>query len=167
MKKDDLYIHEDQYKLILILPNEEDFNITGNGITEVVDFQLFKNTNIESKKINVKDFKKVIKKYNSYEEKNVYMGYASSYEIKENTIAYIFDRIAIFCESNTSEIIKNIWLYTTVPSSEITIEDLFSFLHEIGNMYNLILVDYESNYVISLSSLQAIQEYFKEIFDLG
>ncbi|WP_294275954.1 hypothetical protein [uncultured Chryseobacterium sp.] len=166
MEDNSIYIHEDFYKLIQVLPNNENFDIPESGIVEISDFQKFKNLSIDSKRINFNDIRKIIEKYNPYAHEKVYMGYSTSYKIKENTIAYLFDGVAVFFENDTLCTIENIWLATVAIASEIEAINLFSFFNYIGKVYDLILVDYETDYIVNLDNMEAIKKYFKEKFDL-
>jgi pyruvate carboxylase len=91
---------------------------------------------------------------------NVYKGYGSASKLMDNTIAYGFERFAVFIEYNKNFIVKNIWLNQENDLNiDNTGKNLLMFLFNLGLTFKLILVDWSEEIVIRLENKEKIKEY--------
>jgi hypothetical protein len=96
---------------------------------------------------------------------SVTTGYSNSIKIQKNTIALGFERIAIFFQTNEQDIIKNIWLcQSTLLPKDTYCKNFFQALITLGQDYDLILVDWNEEIVVRLTSPETLQNYLREVF---
>lgn len=172
-----IFFHEDFYREIELIPQANFFSIVSkldsktnqdeqdnNGFISIT---VRKEQKIKTEDLNIQfvSVKKNLKEFIIDEFKIVKTGYSDTITIKKNTVAFGFERIAIFFELTPSNIVKNIWLCQSIDLPKISISNnLFNALHRLGIEYNLILVDWNEEVAVRLSSADAVQTYLKDNF---
>lgn len=177
--EDSIFYHEDFYRQIELMPEENYFKTRKDIDTNNVDY------NIENgfiaiaerrpQKIKTEDLKiqfdSILGNLNKFIIKRydiVKTGYSNTITIKENTIALGFERIALFFELTQLNIVKNIWLCQSVDLPRVSISNnLLNALAILGTTYNLILVDWNEELTIRLSSIETIKSYLENTFEFN
>jgi len=177
--EDSIFYHEDFYKQIELIPQEnyfkalKDINDNSidyedkNGFVTIIERKEQKikteDLNIQFSSIQEKLEKFIIKKYDV-----VKTGYSNTITIKKNTIALGFERIALFFELTQADIVKNIWLCQSEILPKVSISNnLLNALTILGENNNLILLDWNAEVAIRLSSPKAIKSYLEENFSFN
>ncbi len=173
---DSIFYHEDFYRQIEIIPQENYFkalkNINDNSINYDSENGFVSILERVEQKIKTEDlniqFDSVYQKLNRLTIKKydiVKTGYSNTITIKKNTVALGFERIALFFELTQSCIIKNIWLCQSIDLPKVSISNnLLNAMVALGTEYNLILVDWNEELAIRLSSIKAVKSYLEENF---
>lgn len=170
---DNIFIHEDDYCQIQILPfenlefihsqMEEIFgfrneNFNENGVEKIY---VRKNPNFPliSKKISCKDLESLILHSKFEKIKNVNIGYGNTY-INSKNFGFGTEKCAILfeCEENK---VKTIWLKFYWIATDNEKENLTKLLIEFGEIWNLILVDWNQCVVVELTE-ENLNKYLNE-----
>lgn len=171
-----IFFHEDFYRQIELIPQENYFAILNNSNYGDLDYEdsngFISITERGEQKIRTEDLniqfdwvKQKVEKFIIEKYDTVKIGYNNTVTIKENTVALGFDRIAMFFELTITGIIKNIWLCQSLDLPKFSISNnLFNSLVILGREYNLILVDWNEEVAIRLSVSNAVMTYLKENF---
>lgn len=170
-----IFFHEDFYKQIELLPQENYFAILNNAHSDLNNKDDYGFISIiergeqkirtEGLSIQFEALKQKLEKFAIEKYDTVKTGYGNTIITKENTVALGFERIAIFFELTEAGIIKNIWLCQSIDLPKISIDNnLFNALSTLGMEYNLILVDWNEEVAIRLSSTKAVQIYLRDNF---
>lgn len=177
---DEIYLHEDLYCQVEILPVENINNLKsenkkidafaeehfdGNGFTDIYQRT---ETNVKTVERNIllDDFESLIISLGYKKMKNVYSGYGSYKEKSENTCAYSMDGAVIFCdfEENT---IKNIWLDGFRFNKDSSfIKQMVEALFQIGKRWKLTLNDWDIPKNIDLTNKLEIEKYIQEVEEI-
>ena len=174
--EDSIFYHEDFYRQIELIPQENYFkalkDISDNridyeaehGFVSIVEREEQKirteDLNIQFDLVNHKLERLTIRKYNI-----VKTGYSNTVTIKKNTVALGFERIALFFELTQSGIIKNIWLCQSTDLPKVSISNnLLNAMVALGREYNLILIDWNEEVAVRISSIKAVKSYLEENF---
>ncbi len=164
-----LFLHEDFYRQIEVISERNFFSILNNndlvinfdsfGFEDIIDREKNKVELIEQV-ITLNNVEDLLSDLNYIKYNNVYKGYSSSSRLMDNTIAYGFERFAVFIEYNESLIIKNIWLnQESNLNIDNTGKNLITFLYNLGLSFKLILVDWSEEIAIRLTNKEKIKEY--------
>lgn len=172
---DTVFFHEDYYKQIELVPEQ-------NYFKAIIDIE-----NLPSKDENEYGFPNAIARdehlvklsdsrilFNQFYERlapiainyfnKVSTGYGNNIQIKENTIAFGFERLGIFA-SFEKEIVTNIWLCLSPLFIQTqNCEKILSALHILGTTYKLALIDWDEEIIIRLSNYKASEEYLMNTF---
>ena len=177
--EDSIFYHEDLYRQIELMPQENYFKILSVVNDRNLDYdyssgfvsikerseQKIKIEDLSIKFSLVKDKLEnfIIKEYNV-----VQTGYSDTITTKKNTLALGFERIAIFFELSNSGIIKNIWMCQSIYLPKVSISNnLFNALIILGKDYNLILVDWNEEIAVRLSFPKAAKVYLQNTFEFN
>lgn len=174
---DSIFYHEDFYKQIELVPEENYFKVIldinnnqQNYNSSEHDFNAIKERGsqvikTENLNIHIDSIKKALLPFTFNFFTNVTTGYGNSITKKQNTIALGFERIAIFFEFNHLGMVTNIWVtQSTVLPKISNPKNLQNALIVLGNHFKLILIDWNEETLIRLSSTVAVQHYLKETF---
>lgn len=174
--KHSIFFHEDFYRQIELIPQENYFTILsnvnnnsleyedGNGFVSISERGEQK---IKTEELNIlfESVKQKLEKFIIEKYDVVKTGYNNTITIKENTVALGFERIAIFFELTITGIIKNIWLCQSIDLPKISISNnLLNSMVILGKEYNLILVDWNEEVAIRLSVTNTVMTYLRENF---
>lgn len=177
--EDSIFYHEDFYKQIELIPEQNYFKALKDIDSNSIDYEpehgfisaierkeqnrKTEDLNIQISLIIEKLEKFIIKRYDI-----VKTGYGNTIKIKENTIALGFERLALFFELNKIKVIKNIWLCQSIDLPKTSISDnLLNALFLLGKDFNFILVDWNEEIAVRLRSNDAIKTYLKDTFSFN
>jgi hypothetical protein len=177
---DTAYFHEDDYNQIEIIPSENIF-ATGATIESLNNSheyypshegfnKLFhrkgallplKSLNIDIEGIKITLAEHALKYYGKVET-----GYSSTKRTKDNCFAYGYENFIIFVDYH-KHIVNNIWI---TYSPTIIQEDTFPYklihtLLSISDKWNVILIDWNEEIIVSLHNKAQVEEYFNIITD--
>ena len=175
---DSIFYHEDFYRQIELIPQENYFKALKNISANSIDYESehgfisivergeqkirTEDLNIQFDSVNQELEKFTIKKYDI-----VKTGYGNTITVKKNTVALGFERIALFFELTQSDMVRNIWLCQSLDLPRVSISNnLLNAMVTLGREYNLILVDWNEEVAIRLSSIKAVKSYLEENFAL-
>lgn len=171
-----VFFHEDSYKQIELIPEQNYFKALndidklpsnsdaqyGYAVSVQRDKHLIQT---ESLKISLQEIISLLSPISLSFFQEVKTGYGNQYKIKEDTIAFGFERLGVFIEFN-AEIVTNIWLGLSIEfKNSKTPNNLLDALHYMGDKYNLVLVDWDEESVVRLSFIQSIKNYLIETFE--
>lgn len=170
-----IYYHEDFYRQIELMPEENYFKLlrdTENKSIPDSDYGFIKikerneySIKTEDKQIKFKNVNDTLAPFIINYYCIVETGYGSHTELKINTVAFGFERIAIFIEKNKNDIIKNIWLcQSPLLPNDFSGRNLILALDKLGKEYGLILIDWDEEVAVRLTSLKSIHKYLTEAF---
>jgi len=173
-----LSFHEDDYKLIELIPNKNYFyskkNIEDNKLINDEDntefgfssINLIKEQPIKlfDEKVKYKQVNSILNKISSKSTSNISMGYSTSYNSIKNSKAWGLEYCALLVEYS-GRYIKNISLIEV--GGDIIIKDdnpkkLLQALIELGNKYNLILIDWNKDLVVDISNKTKAENYLRD-----
>jgi hypothetical protein len=172
---DAVYYHEDSYRQIELIPEKNYFKTLndidnlplvpndqyGYAISIQRDEHLIKTESLKIPLLEINDLLSPLS-LNFFQE--VKTGYSNQYKIKRNTIAFGFERVGIFIESDEG-IVVNIWLCLSPEFKQSkTSDNLLNALHLIGDKYGLVLIDWDEESVIRLSFIQSVKNHLQEVF---
>jgi len=174
-KENTIFYHEDYYKQIELIPENNFFSIhkelnniqpannSVNGYFQIIE-RNEATIRTESLALRIDPIAEELAPITLRFFERVTTGYGTSVSVKKNTIAFGFERIALFFEQLDSGIVKNIWLtQSTLLHKQSSCNNLFQALTILSN-YNLILVDWNEELVIRLSNPNAIRAYLQNAF---
>lgn len=175
--EDSIFFHEDFYREIEVIPQEnyfsivasllDNFNPNDEDINGFISITLREDQKIKTEDLNIQfsAIKQCLKEYVIKDFKIVKTGYSNTITIKKNTVALGFERIALFFELTSTSIVKNIWLCQSIDLPKISIgNNLFNALHILGKEFSLVLVDWNEEIAVRLSSSKAVTTYLKDNF---
>lgn len=169
-----IFIHEDFYRQIEFIPEDNFFLIQDKNNTSFLEDTLgFVNATIRppsvvslsSKKIHYDTIQDLLLGIDFIYYEDVYKGYGNSAIKMKNTIAYGFERLAIFIEYTEDKYLKAMWLNQdyNLMGSNISIENLIIFVHNLGKHCKLILVDWNEEIAVRLLTVN-VEKYLIEYF---
>lgn len=175
-KPDEIYLHEDLYCQVEILPienidhlNSENQNIDhfskkhfdGYGFTDIYQRNDSALKTAE-RNIQLEDFETLLVSLGCEKIKKVYSGYGSFKEESKNTLAYVIDQAAIFCDFKEN-VIQNIWLdgFRFNHKSNF-VSKMAEVLFQIGTKWKLTLNDWDIPKNIDLRNKSEIEKYIKD-----
>lgn len=168
-----IYYHEDFYRQIELIPEENYFStnkyINDLPLTEGSKYGIYNIVERKEQKVKTIDrniplsgIKKLLNPLSLFYSDQVQSGYSTAVYNVENTVVWGFERYGIFVECNDSYA-KNIWLCNSAKfSKENTGKFLAKALKSIGEYYALILVDWNKELVVKLDSEQIILDYLNQ-----
>ncbi len=173
-----IFLHEDFYRQIELIPEENIFStrnindkisetitVSENGWFDEIIVRPETMVKTANRKIELSTIQNILESYSYDSYKKVLTGYSSYEKRMENTYAYTFERIAIFVEFSAEKIVTNLYFYTVDKARKDTKNAILpKILNEIGERFNLILVDWDENISIRLKSINNIYQYLSEIF---
>jgi len=170
-----IFFHEDSYGQIEFMPEKNFFNVQKyieNLTTQdnsLLGFQ--KITERDKPLLKLEDLKIPTEEIHSLLSQNsinyfpiVNTGFGNKSIIKESTVAFGFERLGVFVESNNS-IVNNLWigLSSKFQSSKSCI-NLLKTLQLLGEKYQLILIDWDEKVIIRLQNLNDVKQYLADVF---
>lgn len=175
--EDPIFCHEDFYRQVELVPEENYFK-TLRDISTIPNTdnksEYGFNTAIErgEQKIKTEDLnihiasvQEALHPFIIKQFKKVTTGYGTSVDIKQNTIALGFERLALFFELNHKSIVKNIWVcQSTVLPKINNPEKLLNALLVLGTHFKLILVDWNEEASVRLINEKNVRDYLKQTF---
>ncbi len=177
LTKREIYLHEDFYLQVEVVPRENSNHLSsendaikvfseehrdGLGFTDVYvrDEQKIKTS---SRNIRLDEFEELALKSGLTKLDSVYTGYGSYKEKCKDTNAYTIDGATLYCDYD-NDLIKNIWIDGYRFNQESThITTMVNSLYEIGERWNLILNDWDLSETIDLKSKEQIRVYISEM----
>jgi len=169
-KENKIFFHEDEYLQIELLPIENyefcceqtgdiqhfaDEHTDGIGYTDIFQ-RSDEKVSLESKELSLSKVKSILEIHLNYFP-NIETGYGSSEKSASNTIGYGFDNLQILINF-TDDHIRNIWIRGFV-SNEDEVSSLLEALFRLGQLYDLIIADWEGCHVVQLKSRAVVKEY--------
>ena len=173
-KEKDLFYHEDDYLQVEIISKSNvfeqskvlsdiNYDFSEYGFSNI-GFRKAKKKPTSSLNINVNELRGHLKKYSLIEFSKIYSGYSSNSTPKENIISYGFEDYAILFDFE-NEIVQNIWVVFS-PKLKMpfpSYSNLSKALYLIGDIYDMILVDWNEEKMINLNSKEDIDNYLNEL----
>lgn len=173
-KEKDLFYHEDDYLQVEIISKSNifeqrktlsdiNYDFSEYGFSNI-GFRTAKKKPTSSLNINVNEFKEYLKKYSLIQFNKIYSGYSSNSTPKENIISYGFEDYAILFDFK-NKIVQNIWIVFS-PKLKMpfpSYSNLSKALYLIGDIYDMILVDWNEEKIINLNSKKDIENYLNEL----
>jgi hypothetical protein len=166
--KGTIFYHEDDFCQIEIVPKENlselikqadnisDFT-SENGYSDIYVREENK-VSLKTKKISKSELESLLTKLGTEKHTEIITGYGSDYKIKsENTIGFGKDYSAVYFDFE-NDIVKNIWITNLYGLNH---ENVINTLSEIGEKWNLIMMDWNSSELIDLSNKKMIEKYLK------
>ncbi|WP_301162060.1 hypothetical protein [uncultured Winogradskyella sp.] len=166
--KGTILYHEDDFCQIEIVPRENlselikqadnisDFT-SENGYSDIYVREENK-VSLKTKKISKSELESLLAKLGTEKHTEIITGYGNDYRVKsENTIGFGKDYSAVYFDFE-NEIVKNIWI-TNLDG--LNHENVTNVLSEIGEKWNLIMMDWNSSELIDLSNKKMIEKYLK------
>lgn len=163
-----IFYHEDDLCQIEIVPKENlselikqaenisDFS-SENGYSDIYVREENK-ISLKSKKINKSELESLLEKLGTEKHTEILTGYGSGYRVKsENTIGFGKDYSAVYFDFE-NDIVKNIWI-TNLDG--LNHENVINVLSEIGEKWNLVMMDWNSSELIDLLNKKMIKKYLK------
>ena len=166
--KGTIFYHEDDFCQIEIVPREnlselikEADNISDftseNGYSDIYVREENK-VSLKTKKISKSELESLLAKLGTEKHTEIITGYGSDYRVKsENTIGFGKDYSAVYFDFE-NDIVKNIWITNLYGLNH---ENVINTLLEIGEKWNLIMMDWNSSELIDLSNKKMIEKYLK------
>ena len=167
---DTLFFHEDDYGMIELTPKEniEDLknesdtinakaekNFDGHGYKDIYVIKDDR-VKLEIRKINPGDLEQIINKTGFKKANVVTTGYGQTYrEVQKSTFGFGSDYSVIYFSVKAGNVDK-IWL--TNPNS-MNKEKIISCLQEIGQKWNLVLMDWFQTRIVNLADKNDIDKY--------
>lgn len=174
--EEQVYFHEDFYRQIELIP-EENYFAAHEYINDLPDLVRtpygFYGTiarkeqpiEILDRKISLNDINSILFNLGGILFKSIQYGYSSAVYEKENTVAWGFERLGIILEYNINELITQMWLLSSSAFGENNEGiHISKALNVLGKNYNLILVDWDINGLVRISSQTAVNNYLIEVF---
>ncbi|ANH81285.1 hypothetical protein A8C56_10065 [Niabella ginsenosidivorans] len=171
-----IFFHEDFYRQIELIPEENYFgtrkDIDQNFIQEEPSKYGFINITerkeqaikTEVLRIHMDIIENVLSPFTIKKFDTVITGYNKTEILKENIMALGFERFALFFETKLN-IVNNIWMSQSADlPRETSNSKLLQALTILGKQFKLILVDWNEEIVVRLSSTTTLQHYLKENF---
>jgi len=175
--QDSIYFHEDFYGQQELVPvqnlfskrNEADVTTekseeawTGNGFITAYVIEETKYP-LDRLEISVTDFENISKEHALFHFRQVYTGYSSHRELKADTLAFGYENYSLFYEFS-GNIITKAWIVYTSFSDTLRVypQRLHSVLLKLGQVYGLILVDWNESQAIVLSNESVLARYINE-----
>ena len=170
----EIFIHEDLYNQIEIIPEENYFVInesqTKEGNIADNDYQdIPERTKHQMRLIDLKiPFKEILNIVLPLAQERVSIvkiGYGEYLKPLLNTEAFVFEKVALFIEYDSMELIKNICICSTILASKnVDAPNLPNILKILGDQYNLILVDWDQECIVRLKNRDTINRYLNDVF---
>jgi hypothetical protein len=171
---DSIFFHEDFYRQIELIPEENYFKTQSSLDNDMPSYYnlglpILKTRNehlikTEDKKIDANDLLNSIREFANSYFPIVKTGYGSQIEIKKSTVAVGYERLAVFIE-NKDNIVKNVWICQSnnLPKNSLDYK-IVDVLNILGMKFNFILIDWDEEAVIRLSSKRIIIDYLNDVF---
>lgn len=165
-----IFYHEDSYCLIQLIEKKHIFlkeligeKIDKNLFTDLGGFEIVslpEEMNLLGLNINSKDVSKIISKYNLTYYSIVQSGHSNYVEREKDVTGWGFENYVLYVQSKRSSI-YNIWLDFHFLSETLNVfpVKLEKCLLEIGEKWDLYLVDWNENVSFSLKNKSALREY--------
>ncbi|MDB2385202.1 hypothetical protein N9V96_01890 [Polaribacter sp.] len=166
--KGTIFYHEDDFCQIEIIPKENlseliiqaenisDFT-SENGYSDIYVREENK-ISLKSKKVNKSELESFLAKLGTKKHTEIITGYGSDYRVKsENTIGFGKDYSSVYFDFE-NDIVKNIWITNL---NGLNHENVINVLSEIGEKWNLVMMDWNSSELIDLSNKKMIEKYLK------
>jgi hypothetical protein len=177
--EDSIFYHEDFYRQIELVPQANYFKVrreisTANAETPENGWLTIRERGehfikTEDVKIEIELVRQALTPFILKEFKTVTTGYGSSVTTRKSTIAFGFERLALFFElDETHSIVLNIWMtQSTLLPMDNSGKNLFQALITLGIKYQLILVDWDEEVAIVLTATHNVQKYLTERFSFN
>ncbi len=175
-KKSGLYMHEDFYCQVELVPRENFADLKaenekideftqkhsdGQGFTDIY-VREGQNIKTSERKISINEFKALMEACGFQKVDEVYHGYSTYKATCSSTWGFKLDSSAVFCDFK-NEMIENIWIdgFRFNRDSEHK-EQLINSLFEIGAKWNLLLNDWDLTETFDLRNKKTIEDYISE-----
>jgi hypothetical protein len=174
----DVFFHEDDYCQIELLPiqnllakrNETDFtqdysehNLTENGFINITSRN---QTIYPLHKLNIShdQFENILREDSLFYFDNVFTGYSTQRLLKKKIYGFGFENYIVYFETKNKIIVKS-WIDYNILSDTLNIypEKLQNSLLKLGELFNLILIDWNEFITIILKNKADLMEYIKEV----
>ncbi|MBC3846416.1 hypothetical protein H8K90_08495 [Winogradskyella echinorum] len=166
--KGTIFYHEDDFCQIEIVPKENlselikqadnisDFT-SENGYSDIYVREENK-VSLKTKNISKSELESLLAKLGTEKHTEIITGYGSDYRIRsENTIGFGKDYSAVYFDFE-NDIVRNIWITNLDGLNHKNVINAFS---EIGEKWDLIMMDWNSSELIDLSNKKMIEKYLK------
>ncbi|KSA11582.1 hypothetical protein [Maribacter dokdonensis] len=163
-----IFYHEDDFCQIEIVPKENlsdllkqadninDFTAE-NGYSDIYVREENK-VSLKTKQIDKSELENLLAKLGTEKHTEITTGYGSDYRVKsENTIGYGKDYSAVYFDFD-NELVNNIWITNL---SGLNNENVIKVFSEIGEKWNLVMMDWNRSELINLSNKKMIEKYIK------
>ena len=163
-----IFYHEDDFCQIEIVPKENlsdllkqadninDFTAE-NGYSDIYVREENK-VSLKTKQIDKSELENLLTKLGTEKHTEITTGYGSDYRVKsENTIGFGKDYSAVYFDFD-NELVNNIWITNL---SGLNNENVVNVLSEIGEKWNLVMMDWNRSELIDLSNKKMIEKYIK------
>tara|TARA_R110002096_G_C14294061_1_gene697822 strand:- start:52 stop:660 length:609 start_codon:yes stop_codon:yes gene_type:complete len=166
--KGTIFYHEDDFCQIEIVPKENlsellkqadninDFTAE-NGYKDIYVREENK-VSLKTKQIDKSKLENLLAKLGTEKHTEITTGYGSDYRVKsENTIGFGKDYSAIYFDFD-NELVNNIWITNLFGLNHANAVNVLS---EIGEKWNLVMMDWNRSELIDLSNKKMIEKYLK------
>jgi methyltransferase-like protein len=166
--KGTIFYHEDDFCQIEIVPKEnlsdllkqadniDDFTAE-NGYSDIYVREENK-VSLKTKQIDKTELENLLAKLGTEKHTEIITGYGSDYRVKsENTIGFGKDYSAVYFDFD-NESVNNIWITNLFGLNH---ENVVNVLSEIGEKWNLVMMDWNRSELIDLSNKKMIEKYIK------
>lgn len=171
---DNIFFHEDYYRQIELVPEENYFKVLSLNETHMKEESFYGFNEIAIRedhliktsdlKIPLNEIKVLLNPLALSFFNSVSTGYSNNTRIKKDTIAFGFERIGVFVEFN-SNIITNMWICQSQSFEQSQYSPrLLKALSILGTTYKLVLIDWDEEIVVRLANLNGAQKYLRDVF---
>lgn len=174
-EKTSVFFHEDDYCQIEIIPEENFFveskkieegkiKLEENGFLEIFARKPYLIKTV-TRHIDIDSFENDAKQFAFKKFETINTGYSQTTISKSDTVAFGFENYVLFANYTSQQIVENIWVsyFPSIIAENVYPERLEMSLHLLGKKWGLILIDWNEELVVRLSSLPLIREYLKMI----
>lgn len=155
ISQESIFFHEDDYCQLEIVPAQS-----------LSDWVL-STSYLKEKSILISDYELIIKHYALYFFEKIYTGYGSAYRAYRPSIrAYGYENYVLYFEFEKNIIVRSWLSYHHLSNlSDVFPKSLESVLNEIGNAYNLMLIDQREFQSVNLKNDEELHEYLIKIIE--
>lgn len=166
--KGTIFYHEDDFCQIEIVPKENLSDLLKQA-DNIANFTAEKGysdiyvreenkVSLKSRKIEKTELEKLLTELGTEKHTEVITGYGSDYRVKsENTIGYGKEYSVVYFDFENDKV-KNIWITNLFGLNHDKVVDVLS---NIGEKWNLVLMDWNRSELIDLSNKEMINKYIK------
>lgn len=171
-------IDEDSFKQIELVPEENYFfinqyleslksnrAINGSAPLSRKNFNINKYPVIKCR-IDLKKMNSILDKFSYNYFNDVRLGYGEFSTKFEKIAVWGFERYGIFAEYNEDLQITSLWIANSgLFHKSITGDKLFQALAEVGELFNMILIDWDSEILVRINSVDNLRFYLVDNFN--
>ena len=173
---DNIYFHEDDYRQIELVPQEnfhdnlkfiteESVNVNSSeyGFESIIERKEQK-LKLSDRNISLIEICKILDPICLSFSEYVETGYGQAVFVAGNTVVWGFERYGIFVKYNKDFIVEAIWLCSSfLFSQDNSGKTLSKALSAIADVYKLILIDWNKEIIVSINMVGELEKYLNMV----